>query len=220
MNNGTTSGNADALLVIASGCPHCPTVLSGLAELVKQGLIGKLEIVNATARPELVQTLGVRSVPWLRLGPFELEGLRSPAELRRWAERAGTREGMSDYFNELLDGGQLTRALDILRRDESWLEALPPLLANPDTALAVRVGIAAIFEDFQGSEALRRLVPALSELARHAETRIRLDAAHDLALTQSPEAVPPLERLLGDPDVQVREAAAESLATLRKAIAP
>ena len=105
MNEAEKNSVPDALLLIASGCPHCPTVLQGLSELVKAGVIGRLEVVNIGAHPEIAQGHGVRGVPWLRLGPFELEGLRAPAELRRWAERAGSNAGMADYVAELLKTG-------------------------------------------------------------------------------------------------------------------
>jgi hypothetical protein len=191
-----------------------------VSELVKQGLIGRLEVINATVRPQAAQALGVRSVPWLKLGPFELEGLRSPAELKRWAERAGTLDGVADYFNELLGSGQLHKALDAVRRDEALLEALPLLLARAGTELPVRVGIGAILEEFQGSRALARLVPALIELTAHADAHLRGDAAHFLALTRSNEAIPCLKHLLSDNDPHVREIAAESLAEIEKAAAP
>ena len=50
----------DALLLIATGCPHCPTVLAGVGDLVKQGKIGRLEVVNIVTHPEVAQALGVR----------------------------------------------------------------------------------------------------------------------------------------------------------------
>ena len=62
----------DALLLLTSQCPHCPTVLQGLGELVKKGLIGRLEVVNIVARPDIAKQYGVRKVPWFRLGEFEL----------------------------------------------------------------------------------------------------------------------------------------------------
>ena len=91
----------DALLLLTSTCPYCPTVLAALSDLVKSGDIGRLEVVNIGTRPEIAQQYGVRTVPWMRIGPFELEGLRSPAELKQWVERAGTPEGLAEYFHEL-----------------------------------------------------------------------------------------------------------------------
>jgi thioredoxin-like negative regulator of GroEL len=58
----------DALLFIAPGCIHCPVVLQGLSELLKQTLIGKLTVVNVAAHPETAKEYGVRAAPWLQLG--------------------------------------------------------------------------------------------------------------------------------------------------------
>ena len=41
----------DALLLISTRCPHCPAMLSALADLVKQGTIGRLEAVNLEQHP-------------------------------------------------------------------------------------------------------------------------------------------------------------------------
>jgi hypothetical protein len=204
------------LLLIASGCPHCPTVLAALSELVKQGVIGRLEVVNLTRHPEVGESMGVRGVPWTRIGPFELAGLRSAAELKRWAERAGTRDGMADYFRELLGSGELNKVMELIRRDPDLLGLLPALLADPKTELPVRVGIGAIFEEFQGHARLADLVDELGALTRHAEPHLRADAAHLLALTGSARAVALLKPLLDDPNPQVREIAAESLEELTK----
>ena len=206
----------DALLLINTGCPHCPTVLSGLAELVKLGQVGRLEVVNLSVQPELGESLDVRSVPWLRLGPFELEGLRSPAELRQWATRAGTPRGMADYFSELLGDGQLDKVMSLVRRDTSLLNALLLLLEDEETELQVRVGIGAVMESFQGEEPLARLIDPLARLTHNRNAHIRGDAAHYLGLTRNARAVPHVELLVNDPEAQVREIASESLTHLRE----
>ena len=41
----------DALLLISTHCPHCPAMLASLADLVKQGTIGRLEAVNLEQHP-------------------------------------------------------------------------------------------------------------------------------------------------------------------------
>jgi hypothetical protein len=209
----------DALLLINTGCPHCPTVLQGLSELVKQGLIGRLEVVNLSLRPELGESLEVSSVPWLRLGPFELEGLRSPAELRQWATRAGTARGMADYFSELLMDGRLDKVLSLVRRDTRLLGALLLLLEDEDTELQVRVRIGAVMESFQGEEPLARLIEPLARLTHNRNAHVRGDAAHYLGLTRHARAVPHVESLVNDPEKQVREIASESLEHLRQATA-
>ena len=67
----------DALLLMGTHCPYCPTVLQGLESLREAGIIRKLEAINIEEHPEIAQAAGVRTVPWVRIGPFELEGLRS-----------------------------------------------------------------------------------------------------------------------------------------------
>lgn len=214
MHRKNSTNPPDALLLTAPGCPHCPTVQAGLSGLLQQGKIGRLEVVNVNDHPEVAQQYGVRGVPWLKLGPFELQGLRSPAELARWAERAGTGAGMADYFRELLDTGELAKVIAGLKHDAGAFGALWLLLANPETALGVRVGIGAVLEDFAGSVELQSQVEALGKLTRSPAAHVRGDAAHYLALTRDARALPYLQALVNDPEQQVREIAREEVTAL------
>jgi thiol-disulfide isomerase/thioredoxin len=128
----------DALLLISTHCPHCPAMLAALAELLKQGVIGRLEVVNLEQRPEVGQTLGVRSVPWLRLGRISLSGARSKAELADWAARADTEAGMADYFHLLLKEGRLPHAQALIAADPTLLAAVLPIVGNVEASLNVR----------------------------------------------------------------------------------
>ncbi|MGF1642756.1 MAG: HEAT repeat domain-containing protein [Thiotrichales bacterium] len=202
----------DALMLLGTRCPHCPSVLQGLADLVKQGRIRRLEVVNLDQAPEVAAALGVRSVPWVRLGPFELTGLHSPEELRRWAERAESEAGWAQWCAERLNEGALPRVLERVREDERWLDALIWLLGDADTSVNVRIGIGAVIEDLAGTEMLRARGDRLGALVEHENPTVRADAAHFLGFVGSAEVAPRLERLLRDPDPNVREIAAESLA--------
>ena len=204
----------DALLLISRSCPHCPTVLAALSDLVKQGIVGRLEVVNVEAHPEFAQTLGVRSVPWLKLGVIELAGLRSKAELTDWAAKAGTEAGVADYFHMLLKEGQMGQVLALLHTDPGQLAAVLPIIGNVDASLNVRLGAGVLLEEFAQSAALQALIPRLGELSTHADARVRADASHYLGLTGAALARAPLEARLIDDDADVREIAAESLATL------
>ncbi len=206
----------DALLLTATGCPHCPTVHAGLSELVKRGKIGRLEVINISTHPDVAEKYGVRGVPWLRLGPFELQGLRSPVELAQWAARAG----MAEYFRELLDTGGLAKVITVVRRDPSQLDALLLLLADPATAIGVRVGIGAVIEEFAGTAELQRLVDELGRLTLNQDAHIRGDAAHFLALTRDARAIAFLKPLVNDAKQQVREIARESLSALEGTPSP
>ena len=204
----------DALLLISTHCPHCPAMLAALAELVKQGAIGRLEAVNLEQHPEVGQSLGVRSVPWARIGRIELAGVHGKAELAEWAAKADSAEGMADWFHMLLKEGQLPRAQAMIEADPSLLAAVLPIVGNVEASLNVRLGAGVLLETFAGTDTLRTLLPQLSELSRHEDARVRADACHYLGLTGDASARDPLQARLSDEDADVREIAAESLQAL------
>lgn len=212
----TSSAPPDALLLLTSRCPHCPTVLQGLSGLVKSGNIGRLEVINIEAHPEIAEQHGARSVPWIRIGQFELEGLHSPAELATWVQRAGSPHGVADYFSNLLKDGQLDKAIHVIQRKPEQLDALLQLAGNPDTDLTVRIGISAVLEDLAGDALLREKLPALLELSRHDDPRVRADACHFLMLTGLPQVVERLQAMTQDEDRSVRNVADDALEELRE----
>lgn len=199
---------------MAPGCAHCPVVLESLARLLKEGLLGRLEVVNVVAHPEAARAAGTRSVPWTRIGRFELDGLYGSGELAGWAGHAAAGTGMAEYLAHLLEHRQLDRAAAIAGREDGALAALLGLAGSLDTPMGIRIGISAVVEELAGTAALRDALPALVALAASPEPQVRADAAHFLGLTAAEAARPALEPLLADADPQVREIAAESLALL------
>jgi thiol-disulfide isomerase/thioredoxin len=204
----------DALLLISTHCPHCPAMLSSLANLLKQGVIGRLEAVNLEQHPETGQTLGVRSVPWLRIGRIELAGVHSQAELADWAAKADSKVGMADWFHLLLKEGQLPRVQAMIEADPALLAAVLPIVGNVEASLNVRLGAGVLLENFAGSEPLRALLPQLGTLSQHEDARVRADACHYLGLSGDATARAWLAPRLSDDDADVREIAAESLQTI------
>lgn len=204
----------DALLLLSTHCPHCPAVLAALADLVKAGTVGRLEVVNLEQRPEIGQQLGVRSVPWIRIGRIELAGQHGKAELAEWAAKADSEAGLADWFHLLLKEGQLPRAQAAIEADPALLAAVLPIVGNVDASLNVRLGAGVLLEAFAGSDTLRALLPRLGELSQHADARVRADACHYLGLTADTGAKPWLEARVNDDDADVREIAAESLQAL------
>ena len=211
MNEAVANTPPDALLLLGTHCPHCPSMLQGLANLVKAGILGTLKVVNIEQRGDIARELGVRTVPWVRIGSFELEGLRSEQELADWAVKATTRSGMTEWLNELLSSGKIDKALQAVRSDPAGMDALLQLFADTDTQLNTRIGISAIMEDLKGTAALGALVDQLGELTRHEDVRIRGDACHYLALSGNPKAIDFIKPLLDDTDAGVRDVARESL---------
>lgn len=204
-------------MLLGTHCPHCPSVLGSLSELVKQGVIARLEVVNLEQRPETGRELGVRSVPWVRIGLFEFSGLHSKAELQSWAEQAGTEQGMTKYFEQLLGDGEVMRVLGMISNDHGLLHALIGLVSDADAKINARIGAGVIMEDYEGKPELLALIPELGELTRHADARVRSDACHYLSLTHDDSVKRYIEPLLDDEHEDVREVAEESLAELNEA---
>ena len=207
----------DALLFITTGCPHCPVVLQGLSDLVKQAAIGKLTVVNVATHPELVAEYGVRAAPWLRLGPFTLTGAHSIAELRQWAEWSSSEEGIAHYVEHLLKEGGFKQAGVFIAEDTQRLKPLLAIVADPEKNIEVRVGVDALLESYSNTPALQSLLPQLAELTRHTDHRVRADACHLLGLSRSAAARPYLEVCMKDSSEEVREIASESLQLLETA---
>jgi len=201
----------DALLFLSSHCPHCPGVLAGLADLVKRGVIGRLEVVNLEVHPDAGEALGVRSVPWLRLGLFVLTGARTAGELETWARRATSADGLAEACHDLLKTGGLAQVLALVAADTTRLAALLAIVGNPEASINVRLGAGAVFEDYAATPALQSLIPALGELSSHPDARVRADACHTLGLSAGAAARPWLEARLEDANADVREIAREGL---------
>lgn len=211
----TNTAIPDAELLIATGCAHCPAVLAGLAELIKAGRIGRLEVINIARHPEIAERRGARGVPWIRIGPFELSGAHSRSELEELVDKAGSPHGLQAYLRDSLESGELDRVIGVCRHSPEMLSPLLALAGDLDTPFAVRIGVGAVLEDLATEDLLSGLTGPISRLAASPHPQVRADAAHFLGLTGSQEARSELQRLAGsDEDREVREIALESLAEL------
>jgi len=189
-------------------------VLDGLVRLVKAGRLARLEVINATVEPELAARSKVRSVPWTRIGPFELIGALTPAELADWTELATTGEGWSAYYVHLIENRRLEELEQHIRDRPSTLIDLLTLLKEEDLPMGTRIGISAVVEAFQGTKALRTAVPELEQLTLSDSSQTRADACHFLGLAGERKSIPSVRRLLDDDQPDVREIAVETLALL------
>lgn len=203
-----------ARLLIATGCAHCPAVLDGLSRLLKEGRIGRLEVINLTTHPEVAQSEGVRSVPWFTIGPFALSGQHSFRELEEWVDRAASGSGIASFYHHLLETNRLPEVVERVRQSPSTMSDLLLILGDPETPMSVRIGIGAAIEDLAADGLLSDFVERLGALTRADQPQIRADACHYLGLAGNPAAAPLLEACLGDDNDEVREIAAESLALL------
>jgi len=214
----TSPKQPEALLLVSPGCQYCRGMHRALDELVASKKISKLTVVDIAEQPQVAKQLGVRSVPWLRIDGFVLEGAHTPGELNKWIEASMQENGWPDYLNHLLDTGGLTLAEKLLKENPERLQALIPLAKNPETPMHVRVGIAAILEGIQGTPEIKQLVPAFIEIAKNSDVKIRADACHYLSLTGSKEAIAALQRYVDDENAMVREIAKEGILELQQTL--
>jgi len=200
-----------ALLLIASGCQHCPVMLRNLSELLEQGKVSSLEIVNITVSPERAEALNVRTVPWLKLEEYELTGLKSKSELLEWIDKAGSTEGQRLYFEALISDGKISKAQKIIEEKPWQIPALLSIMDSEDTSLSLRIGVSAIIEQLAGSKPLIAGINALSEYCQHELARVRNDACYYLGLSRHVDAEEHIRPLLDDENDEVKETAKEAL---------
>ena len=205
----------DVLMLMASHCTYCGPMKIILSDLKAQGSINELQIVNIEENPELAAELGVRSVPWLQIGPFELQGARTRKELELWLLRASSFEGVSDYFSEVLAEGKIDYANKLIKRHPETLSNIIDLMADAEAKINVRLGVGVIIEELAESDIFKSVIPQLIEYLSHGDARVRGDACHYLSLTKDTSYIPVIEKMLSDESEEVKEIAQDSLEDLQ-----
>ncbi len=200
-----------ALLLISTGCRHCLPVLDALSSMVKEGILGHLEVINVAVHPEKARSLGATSAPWFRIGVFEFFGRYTEEELKVWVGLATTASGFSTYFIHLIEIRRLDTLVRMVKKHPGSIDDLLHLLGDQETPMAIRIGIGAAIEELQERGLLAPAVPKLIELTRSDQSQVRADACHYLGLTGDPRSIPVVKGLLVDTDPEVREIASETL---------
>lgn len=203
-----------ALLLTAPGCVHCAAVKKILDKLLVEGLIEELEIIDVSSQPNIANQYNVKSVPWLKLGPFELQGAQHETDLRKWISLLDEPDGMTRYLKHLFATGELSHVIDLIREKPELIENLLALVADEEKDMKIQLGVSAVFEEFEGSSLLQGIVEQLGELSTHENPKIRADVAHYLSLSHSAVAVPFLQMLARDSDREVNEIANDILSEL------
>ena len=205
----------EAKLLIAPACPHCATMMNLLGELLKEGRISRLLMVNIAEQPDEAARYNVRSVPWLKLGEMEFSGAHSRAELEHAIDMAVSDDGQQRFLFEKLKNGRLDEVIETVEKDKNQLPVLVALLKGEEVPMTVRIGVSAVLEGFQDDPAeLQKILPDLLELSESIDETIRADACHFLSLAGGDEARKRLQQCIDDDSEMVRELAAESLDVL------
>ena len=203
----------EAKLLIAPGCPHCSTMMSVLGELLKEGRIGRLVMINIAIQPDEAAKHNARSVPWLKLGEMEFTGAHSRAELEHAIEMAVSEDGQQRYLFEQLKNGRLDEVIELVQRDRERLPDVIALLRGSEVPMTVQIGVSAILESFaDDKKALSAILPELLELSRSESEAVRTDACHFLSLVEDDAARVRLQQCLDDDSAMVREVARDGLA--------
>lgn len=212
--NGKTPSPQAAILLITRHCPHCATMLEHATQLTKEACISPLQIVNLEADPSYAETYQVRTVPWIKIGPLQFDGLQSLATLRNWAHKAGTATGLQDYIEATLNEGNWQKIDQLTKARSDYFAIMLQLFGNPDNGIQVQLGLTTIFEQPHNQPILAQSIPTLQALTTHASPQLRADACYLLGLSQSPTAIDALRLCLNDPDPSVREIATEEMEKL------
>jgi hypothetical protein len=204
----------DALLLMTGGCPHCPAVLQALTLLLKEGAIGRLEVVNVAVHTEEAESRGVQSVPWAKIGPFEVEGVAGLGRLRELALGVDDDGVFDAWLLEMLKAGKRRKFESLVHAEPQRVHALARLMQNPETSMAIRLGIGAVLEELHGSGMTEPLIPALGQMLNSDDRLLRADACHFLTLIGGPDIRFWMQQGLNDADPEIREMAQEALAEL------
>jgi hypothetical protein len=202
----------DALLLMTAGCPHCPAALQSLTLLLKENMIGRLEIVNVAIHTDEAETRGVKSVPWIQIGPYEIEGVSSPGKLRELAKGVNDDAVFDAWLLETLKAGHRQKYESLVRREPHRIHALARLMRNPETSMAIRLGIGAVLEELHGTSLAEPLIPALGEMLESDDKLLKADACHFLTLIGGEGVRHSMQECKNDADPEIREMAEEWLA--------
>lgn len=211
-SQGSAEQAPDALLLMTAGCPHCPAALQALTLLLKENVIGRLEIVNVAIHTEEAEARGVKSVPWIKIGPFEVEGVSSPAKLRELAHGVNDDAVIDNWLLDTLKAGHRQKFESLVRREPQRIHALARLMTNPETSMAIRLGIGAVLEELHGTGLTEPLIPALGDMLKSDDRLLRADACHFMTLIGGEHIRPYLQSCLADANPEIREMAEEWLA--------
>ncbi len=207
--------SVEVLMLVGTHCSFCAPMLKIVSEMVKQGDFVSLHVVNIEQDHTLAAELGVRGVPWLRIGPFELAGVRTKEEIKLWLDRAKSDDGITLYLEEILAEGNVSTAIIFVKRYPKALDNVIDLVMNAEGKINVRLGAGVIIEDMAESDEFKVVIPRLVDALSDKDARVRGDACHYLSLTKDVQYLPLMELLLSDVSEEVKEIAQDSIDDLK-----
>lgn len=194
----------------STGCSHCASLITLMADRLKAGDIAELSLANLSVNPERGSHLDIRSVPTFTINGLQFEGAMSAKDLDGWIEDAKRGRGPGRYFEHLLSSGRRHQVATLLVENTSLFPDLIKLI-RADHSVDIRLGVAATLEDLAERPLIHAATAPLIELADSHDARERADACHLLSLIDSDEARSALNEHRQDPDADVREIVIDAL---------
>lgn len=205
-------------LFVATGCNHCPVVLSELSEQLKTGTIAKLNITNIAIDNTRAEELNIRSVPWFSLSSSHsfmiFSGNYSPKEIKSWLDVAQTNEGMKEYIEHSLASGELMTVVQAININPSVLASVIAMLGDEETSMDIRIGLDVLIEQFSATKTLKNYTDDLKKIAQCNIPRLQIDAFHYIALIGDIGNKVFLQKQVESTNQQVKDAAIEAIETL------
>ncbi len=205
-----------ATLLLGTYCPHCPSILHNLSELVKKGKLSQLNVINIETAPEVARQYGVRSVPWIKIGDYVLTGLQPLEALEQRIEWTKNQNKKLGEYDHLLSHGKAQAVINEIRKNPKNFDIIMKLLSDPGTILSTRIGIGVIMEEFENTDLLRAHINELIQLLDSDDSRLQADAAHYLSFTHDKRAIPALEAHKNTEDTELKELIEDSLGQLQE----
>ncbi len=199
---------------MSTHCPHCHVLQTLLEQRQSEGQIKSLSLINIDETEDAATKYKIRSVPWLKLGVFEFDGVLTPVQLDHWIAMTYEANGSINFLEYMMENGKLQNVIEWLEQGKTSLQGFASLIIKPDIKMNVRIGIGAVMEHFEGTAALTSIIPELEEMLEHDSSAIRTDVCHYLMLTHDTKVKAIIEKLLDDEDAEVRITAKESLEEL------
>ena len=207
-----------AELFVATGCHHCPVVLTELSEQLKKGEISSLNVTNIAVDNERADSFNIRSVPWFSITNdncfMVFSGEHSPTEIKKWINASQEEKGMQDYIEESLASGEMMSVAHAITLNHNVLSSIITMLGDDETSMDIRIGLDALIEQFSATEILQQYSAELKIIAANQNPRLQIDAMHYIALTGDIKNKVFLEEQTDNTDPQVKEDAIEALETL------
>jgi len=206
---------AELTLFVANECPNCPRAVRILHSLAIDLPHLSVHLFEATLWPELAQKNEIKSVPTLLVG----EKLRFVGELKK--------EKISPFLTVEDPDAVHQEYIRQCIRDGKALEAGPMITEVDDPCFLLedlqnstfqdRVGLLLALDEAMEirPDCLEPLVKGLLPTLDSEDAALRGDIADLLGRIGRPDAIPALEKLSGDPNPDVAEAAADAVEAIR-----